>query len=262
MSLRYVSVSFNQIMRATVPAVTMLLSGPLLKETFSGVKKVSMAVVILGVMVACYGDIEFTAFGFTITLVAIIAAAVKAVVSSMILGGEYKLHPLDFLYRMSSFASFESFIWALFSGEVETLVAKWDDYSPGLLGVVGLTGAIAFFLNLASFYVNKITSALTLTIVANVKQVVVIVLAVIVFHTPVTLINGAGVVVVILGSIWYSVIGYQESETKKGKEREKKSRYRKFDFAKDRSYPKRISSTHTATTRRTARRSRNHPHSK
>jgi len=70
-------------------------------------------------------------------------------------------------------------------------------------------------LNIASFYVNKVTSALTLTIVANVKQVVVIILAVLVFHTPVSFVNACGVALVILGSIWYSVIGYKESEDKK-----------------------------------------------
>jgi len=144
-SLRYVSVSFNQIMRATVPAVTMLLSGHLLKESFSADRKYSMVVVIFGVMVACYGDIEFTYFGFGITLVAIIAAAVKAVVSSMILGGSYNLHPIDFLYRMSSFATFESFIWSFPAGEVESLWSKWNDYELPIIGLVLLTGAIAFF---------------------------------------------------------------------------------------------------------------------
>jgi len=214
-SLRFVSVAFNQLFRATVPAFTMALSVPLLKETFSAGKKLSMTVVIIGVMVSCYGDIEFTVFGFTITLIAVVTAAVKAVVSSMVLTGEYKLHPIDLLHRMSFYSTWQSLLYAIVVGEGKGLLDSYETYDFATFAVLAITGLLAFFLNIASFYVNKVTSALSLSIVANVKQVVVIALSFIVFASPVTLLNTLGVIIVSIGSAWYSYVGYRESENTK-----------------------------------------------
>jgi len=59
--------------------------------------------------------------------------------------------------------------------------------------------------------VNKVTSALTLTIVGNVKQILVIMMAFVIFQTPLTRLNFLGIAIVTIGSGWYSYIGYIES---------------------------------------------------
>lgn len=69
--------------------------------------------------------------------------------------------------------------------------------------VVLLTGILSFSLNVSSFIANKVTSPLTLCIAANVKQVLVVVFGTLYFGDPVSLINGIGIVIVILGSYRY-----------------------------------------------------------
>jgi len=55
-----------------------------------------------------------------------------------------------------------------------------------------------------------VTSALTLSVAANVKQVLLIILATSVFNTPINMVNGAGIVVVLAGSARYSQVCYLE----------------------------------------------------
>jgi hypothetical protein len=54
---------------------------------------------MIGVALACYGDLEFSALGFFVTALLVVMAAVKVVISGHALTGEWKLHPVDLLSR-------------------------------------------------------------------------------------------------------------------------------------------------------------------
>lgn len=67
-----------------------------------------------------------------------------------------------------------------------------------------LNGLIAFGLNVVSFTANKNTSALTMTVAANIKQVMTIVLAILFFNLRVNLTNSFGIFLTLLGGAWYA----------------------------------------------------------
>ena len=60
---------------------------------------------------------------------------------------------------------------------------------------------------MSSFIANKVTSPLTLSISANVKQVLLVLFGTLYFGDTVTLINGVGILVVIIGSFRLVVVG-------------------------------------------------------
>ena len=139
----------------------------------------------------------------------------QAVAAGEILSGSLKLHPIDLLYKMAPKAALQCLILACLTGEVASIASRWEtELSPAVsmwptFGVVS-TGIMSFSLNISSLVSNKLTSALTLCIAANVKQVLMILLATVIFDIPVSVLNGSGIAVVLVGSAYYSWVSMQE----------------------------------------------------
>lgn len=58
-----------------------------------------MIPVVLGVAFACYGEMDLSLVGFLVTVLCVVLAALKVVVSGQALTGTWKLHPIDLLAR-------------------------------------------------------------------------------------------------------------------------------------------------------------------
>jgi len=75
------------------------------------------------------------------------------------------------------------------------------------MGLVLLgNGCLAFGLNVSSFQTNKLAGALTMTLAANVKQCLTILLGVLLFDVRVGLWNAAGMIITLAGAAWYSKV--------------------------------------------------------
>jgi hypothetical protein len=167
----------------------------------------------LGVGMACFGDMTYSSLGFVYTSLCVLLSAIKVVAAGEILTGTLKLHPVDLLGRLAPLAMMQCMALSLATGEIKDMISSGlglDRKGMYPIAAVLLSGIWSFSLNITSLMVNKLTSPLTLCIAGNVKQVLMIALSTIIFATPITRLNGWGIVVVLIGSSIYSYVSVLE----------------------------------------------------
>jgi drug/metabolite transporter (DMT)-like permease len=215
-SLQYVSVNFNQVLRSLVPVLILWAEVYVLRgKTISQRRQWAVWPVVLGVALAYAGDRWTVTFiGVVSTLLCVLLAALKVIVSSQLLTGSLKMHPLELLGYMAPAALVQCLFLSFVTGEMATIRQRLD-LNP-LTGnwkasfVLIVSGILAFLLNISALQAYKLTSPLTACIASSVKNVLMIVLGTILFHTTVTLLNGAGILIVLAGSSYYSYLATTE----------------------------------------------------
>lgn len=204
-SLNLVTVPFHQIVRATTPIFVLIINVAWLGYSPSSQIVLSLLPTIFGVGLATYGDYSFTAFGFFWTILGTMSSALKGVVTNQVQVGELKLHPMDLLLRLSPLACVEAVLASYYTGEAAKLQAKFR-WTPNVTSILLINGVLAFSMNLVSFYANKKTSALTMGVAGNIKQVLSIITAVVVFSLRISGTNLAGIIVTLCGGFYYSAV--------------------------------------------------------
>ena len=114
---------------------------------------------------------------------------------------------------MSPLAFIQCVFFALLTGELDRVRAySARSMSSSRALALAANGVLAFALNVVSFTANKRVGALSITVAANVKQVLTIMFAVSLFHLTITPVNALGIVLTLLGGAWYASVEYREKQ--------------------------------------------------
>ncbi|MBA0650798.1 hypothetical protein Goshw_014338 [Gossypium schwendimanii] len=204
-SLRYLPVSFNQAVGATTPFFTALFAYFMTFKREAWVTYAALVPVVAGVVIASGGEPGFHWFGFIMCLSATAARAFKSVLQGILLSSEgEKLNSMNLLLYMSPIAVLVLVPAVLIMEpnvlEVILSLGKQHRYMWLLLFI---NSTMAYSANLSNFLVTKHTSALTLQVLGNAKGAVAVVISILLFRNPVTVVGIGGYTMTVLGVVAY-----------------------------------------------------------
>ncbi|KAK8809524.1 hypothetical protein WA158_000467 [Blastocystis sp. Blastoise] len=203
-SLNFCSLAFVQMIRCTIPAITVIFSYLVLGQKTSFRVLCSLVPVVVGACIVYIGEIWVTPFGVFITVAGCCLSSLKTVLTKMFLSSGEKLDPVQLLEFNSMLACFE--ILPISVTLERKFFTEWIFNTPTLyILLLLLHGFCAFLLNISNFEATKVTNPIYITVGGNVKQVVMIFLSVYLFDSKMTTVGIIGSSITIFGATWYSL---------------------------------------------------------
>ncbi|KAJ5126381.1 hypothetical protein N7448_005686 [Penicillium atrosanguineum] len=215
LSLSLVSLAFFQIIRNTVPLFTVLIYRLWFSRSYATATYLSLVPIVIGAGMCTAGDYNYTILGLMVTIGGVMLAAVKTVTTNRLMTGSLALPSMELLFRMSPLAAVQSFIFAIFAGELpvvsKAMAERTENASAFAIFATVLfllgNGCLAFVLNVSSFQTNRLAGALTITVCGNLKQAVTLALGIIIFGDfSINILNGLGISLVLAGCAFFSKV--------------------------------------------------------
>ncbi|KAL6849431.1 hypothetical protein ACO1O0_008971 [Amphichorda felina] len=199
----YLSVPFIQMLKSAAPVVVLFFSWlwGLTHPTPSTLANI--LVIVAGVAMASAGEIRFSWVGFLYQVGGTIFEAMRLVMIQVMLSAEgLKMDPLVGLYYYAPICAGMNMLVAFWT-EVPYFRVE-DLYRTGF-SMLFLNALVAFMLNVASVCLIGRTSGLVMTLTGILKSILLVITSVLLWRTPVTLLQSAGYSTALAGLVYYSL---------------------------------------------------------
>ncbi|KAF9253241.1 hypothetical protein LCP9604111_767 [Penicillium roqueforti] len=199
----YLSVSFIQMLKATNAVATLLATwafgiAPTNLKTLGNV-----ALIVVGVVIASFGEIKFEMVGFLIQIAGIVFEALRLVmVQRLLSSAEFKMDPLVSLYYYAPACAITNGVVTLFA-EAPRLTMG-DIYGLGI-GTLIANALVAFLLNASVVLLIGKTSAVVLTMAGILKDILLVGASMFIFRDPVTAQQFFGYSIALAGLVYYKL---------------------------------------------------------
>jgi drug/metabolite transporter (DMT)-like permease len=214
LSLKYIYPSFNQMLGAMTPLITVLISIPMGK-CYNAWTWLSMPVICGGLALCSLKEVNFNFLGAFFAVGATVLRAVKSIIQGKLLvDPSEKMDSVTLLYYMAPYAAGLIGIAALCSEGLTPFTLlnprlSWSDDSSEepssgtakVTMLLFLGGLNACLLNITNFLVTAYTNAVTLQVLGNVKSCLGIAVSVAIFGNPLRPLQGLGMVICLVG-VW------------------------------------------------------------
>jgi drug/metabolite transporter (DMT)-like permease len=130
-----------------MPVAVLLTSWALRVEEVNFMKLFNVSFIVLGVVIASFGEIDFILAGFLYQLAGLVFEAVRInLVQTLLNGAEYKMDPLVSLYYFAPVCAVMNTIVALF---MEVPQVTMEEFNAVGIPIFVANAACAFMLNVA-----------------------------------------------------------------------------------------------------------------
>ncbi|GLT62410.1 hypothetical protein SLA2020_350510 [Shorea laevis] len=196
----------NQAIGATTPFFTAVFAYVVSSKKEAWLTYLALVPVVAGVIIASGGEPSFHLFGFIMCVSATAARALKSVLQDILLcsDGE-KLNSMNLLLYMAPIAVvFLLPATMLMEENVVEITVALARKDIKIVWYLLFNSSLAYFVNLTNFLVTKHTSALTLQVLGNAKGAVAVVVSILIFKNPISVIGMAGYGLTVVGVVMYS----------------------------------------------------------
>lgn len=146
----YLSVAFIQMLKSAAPVAVLFTSWAWGVADPSLASLLNILVIVAGVALASFGEIQFSLIGFLYQIGGIVFEAFRIVLIQVMLSGEgLKMDPLVGLYYYAPICAAMNFLVALFT---EIPRFQWGDVSRVGFTLFFVNALVAFLLNVASVF--------------------------------------------------------------------------------------------------------------
>ncbi|KXZ44372.1 hypothetical protein GPECTOR_68g343 [Gonium pectorale] len=205
----YLSVSFIQMIKATMPAAVFSVGILLGTEKYSHKYALTLAVVTVGVATASYGEIAFNLIGFLFQSGSIVTESFRLCLIQLLLQARgIKLNPVTTLYYIAP-PCFLFLCPPFLVLEAPRMLNTADVEVP--YNWLLLSSVVAFALNMSVFLLIGRSSALTMNLAGVIKDWMLIGLSVLLYGSSVTPIQLGGYLVAFGGVTFYNYLKMQQA---------------------------------------------------
>ncbi|KAJ5132515.1 sugar phosphate/phosphate translocator [Penicillium atrosanguineum] len=200
MTYLYLSVAFIQMLKATTPVAVLLATWGMGMAPVNYKTLANVSIIVIGVIIASFGEIKFVMVGFLFQLGGIVFEATRLVmVQRLLSSAEYKMDPMVSLYYFAPVCAVMNGAVALF---LEFPRVTMDHIYGVGVWVLLANAMVAFLLNVSVVFLIGKTSSLVMTLCGVLKDILLVAASMMLWNTPFF-----GYSVALVGLVYYKLGG-------------------------------------------------------
>ncbi|TID27030.1 hypothetical protein E6O75_ATG01523 [Venturia nashicola] len=201
----YLSVAFIQMLKATNPVVVLVITWSLKIKPFDAKTLFNVSFIVLGVIIASFGEIKFVLAGFLCQVAATGFEATRLVLIEKLLSS-FKMDPIVSMYYYAPICTLMNLAASMWF-EVPDMSMN-DIWKVGVPNLVA-NAMVAFLLNVSLVLLIGKTSSLVLTLCGVLKDILLVAASILIWGTPVTPTQFFGYTIALSGLVYYKLGGEQ-----------------------------------------------------
>nr|KAF7408979.1 hypothetical protein H0235_013831 [Vespula pensylvanica] len=209
LSLAHNTVGTYQVAKMLTTPCIILMQILFYKKHFSILVKLTLIPIIIGVIMNFYYDIQFNVIGTVYATLGVFVTSLYQVLINR-KQKEFQMDPMQLLYYQAPLSAIMLLVVVPLLEPVEqTLSYNWTFWD---IFMVVLSGVVAFFVNLTSYWIIGQTSPLTYNMVGHSKFCLLLLGGAIVFHETLAMNQVIGITLTLTGIILYAHVKMKDNQ--------------------------------------------------